>query len=698
MQTLPELLAPAGSPEALRAAVANGADAVYLGIGDFNARRMAKNFTMQELSEACEFCRNRGVNVYVTLNTLLSDRELLKVEPVVRTLSDLGVSAVIVADLGLARLIRDVAPDLPIHASTQLSVHDLGGVLELAEHGFSRVVLARELNGAEIAYICKNSPIEIEVFVHGALCMCYSGQCEMSAVIGQRSGNRGMCAQPCRLPYALNENQHGIYPLSLKDLCLAKHMRELSDMGVACFKIEGRMKRAEYVAVVCGIYSKILKEQRAPTEEEMKTLALAFSREGFTDGYYTGKKGSDMFGIRTNADVAPEELFRSARETYAKIPDPDFSASFYCVIKKDAEVVLAAEDDQGNRYIAKGPVPEAARSRALSEEVVREQLSKTGGTPFKASSIKILLDDGLSLPLSALNALRREALSALSERRFGKPSRRSGKFNIGFKLLNQKAPPEITVSVQSLSQISDEMIKRDPAIIYIPITEAANTERLSEICKEAEVCIAFPRIIKDSEKEELSAFAELALSAGAKCASVGNIGHIEFAKSLGFEAVRSDFGIGIFNSHSLREVKRAGAESALLSPELTFPQIRDISKSLDTEIFVYGRLPLMITENCVIKNATGSCVCKNNHSLSDRTGAAFPIIPEFGHRTVILNSQKLFLADKRRDFAALGVKYARLAFTKENARECVSVMDAYSGLGEYSPSVFTRGLYYRGVE
>ncbi len=698
MSKIAELLSPAGSPEAVRAAVANGAGAVYLGFGDFNARRMAKNFTEQELIEACDFCHKRGVKVYVTLNTLATDRELSAVERICRVINRAGADAAIVADMGVARLVREVAPDLPIHGSTQMTVHSLGGVMHLHSCGFSRVVLSRELNGAEIAYICKNSPIEIEVFVHGALCMCYSGQCQMSAVIGRRSGNRGLCAQPCRLPYTLDESMHGTYPLSLKDLCLADYLNELSDMGVASLKIEGRMKRPEYVAIVTGIYSRLLREGRAPTDDERKTLAEVFSRDGFTDGYFTGNTGASMFGVRGRGAEASDELFSRARETYAKVPIPTRGVDFYCVIEKGRPATLAVEDECGHRIIAKGTVAEPAINRPLTEDVIREQISKTGGTRFIAASVNVLLGENLALPLSALNALRRECLDGLEAEYTKSTPRREGKFNVGFKLLNQKAPPITTVSVLSMSQISDAMLNRDPAILYIPLTEAASDpKRLAEISARASVCVSFPRIIKDSELEEIARMAEIALAAGVKEASVGNMGHIAYAESLGFR-VRADFGINIFNSHALREVRRAGVISALLSPELTFPQLRDMSKVIDTEIFAYGRLPLMIAENCVVRASTGACVCKNNHALSDRTGAAFPLIPEFSHRTVILNSQKLFLADKRRDFSNLGITYARLSFTKENAREAVSVMDAYSGLGEYAPSVYTRGLYYRGVE
>ncbi|MGE4484905.1 MAG: peptidase U32 family protein, partial [Oscillospiraceae bacterium] len=310
-----ELLSPAGSPEAVVAAVQNGADAVYLGFGDFNARRNAKNFSDEEFGKAAEYCRVRGVKTYVTLNTLSDDRELPFVAEFAKKASRLGADAILVQDLGALQAIRQVVPDMPVHASTQMSIHNLEGVRVAAAMGVTRVVLARELPRDEIEYICRNSPVEIEVFAHGALCMSYSGQCYMSAVIGRRSGNRGLCAQPCRLNY--NTGGKGTeYPLSLKDNCLVRRLNELQKIGVKCLKIEGRMRRPEYVAIVTSIYSRAIKDARPPSDEDMAILQSAFSRQGFTDGYFTGKKGSAMFGVRLEADKKEPPEFAAARRGY----------------------------------------------------------------------------------------------------------------------------------------------------------------------------------------------------------------------------------------------------------------------------------------------------------------------------------------------------------------------------------------------
>ena len=367
-----ELLAPAGGYEALIAAVQSGADAVYMGFGAFNARRSAKNFTDEEFASAVDYCHLRGVRVFLTLNTLLTDRELDKAADTLRKASAMGVDAVLVQDWGLLTQARETVPDLPIHASTQMSLFTLGGAREAEKLGMERVVLARELSRDEVAEICAGCGAEIEIFGHGALCMCYSGQCEMSAVLGQRSGNRGACAQPCRLPYGVNAPCGADYPLSLKDANLSAYLQDMERMGVACLKIEGRMKRPEYVAVVTGIYRRLLDEKRRPTAAESAALEQAFSRSGFTDGYWLGRKGRAMFGTRPENAPEPKELFAQARAVYEngkenrKIP-----VNLRMTVRRGEPVRLSgacAIPGGVTIGMATGDMPEEARNRAVTEE------------------------------------------------------------------------------------------------------------------------------------------------------------------------------------------------------------------------------------------------------------------------------------------------------------------------------------------
>ena len=685
-----ELLAPAGSMEAVAAAVQNGADAVYLGYGDFNARRNAKNFSREEFAAAVSYCHVRGAKVYLTLNTLLTDRELPQAADFALEASSLGADAVLVQDMGVLRMVRQVAPDLPVHASTQMTVHNLDGVKMAADLGMTRAVLSRELSRDQIEYICQNSPIEIEVFAHGALCMCYSGQCFLSSVIGGRSGNRGLCAQPCRLKYGW-EGKADSYPLSLKDLSLAGYLRDLRKMGVKCVKLEGRMKRPEYVAVVTGIYSRAIHEDREPTPEEVNQLQAAFSRQGFTQGYYLDRQGSHMFGVREETKE-PKELFAMARNTYQSGEAQRVPVTFYAMLRPGEPAHVGVKDPDDRVATVEGPVPEEARTRPLTADAVEKQLARTGGTPYRADRMRVLVEDGLSLPLSTLNALRREALDQLTKQREQLPRRRTGQYHPGARYENRREAPVLTISVRTAEQVTKELLDLGPAMVYIPLEELAahpekaNTPAGTSIGWDRE----FPQMVENLKKVK---------DLGVQDALVGNLGMIPVAKDLGF-TLRGDFGMEVYNAQAVKEYKRLGFSSLTLSFELKFPQIRDLSKSLDTELITYGRLPLMIMENCIIQNRTGGCKhgCQGTNILTDRKGARFPVVKAPGCRNELLNSQKLFLADKAADYRRIGLWAQRLMFTTENPRECVQVAQRYLDQGNWSPNEYTRGLYYRDVE
>ena len=693
-----EILSPAGGPEALRAAVCAGADAVYLGFGQFNARRGARNFTQDELASAVSYCHLRGVRVYLTLNTLCSDREMAQAVDCAAQASRMGVDAALVQDMGLVRALRQAVPDLPLHASTQMSLHSLGGVKAAAELGMTRAVLARELSRKDIAYICEKSPIEIEVFVHGALCMCHSGQCFMSSVIGGRSGNRGMCAQPCRLPYGWGDELVNGYPLSLKDMSLAGHLRELQEMGVASAKIEGRMKRPEYVYIVTKVYADALREGREPTAEELRRLEQAFSRQGFTDGYYTGRKGPDMFGVREESKP-PRELFAQARAAYEKGEGRLAPVKFYAMVRAGEPIQVGVEDAEGRVATAAGRVPEPARKRPTTQEEVEAQLGKTGGTPYEAVGMRTLVEPGLAVPLSALNGLRRQVLDELTRLRTALPQRRHGEYKMGARYENYRGEPDVYVSLRRVEQMTFEVVKQRPALITLPVEEIAAHpgEVKATMGRGVPVAAVLPRVCFDRElpalREQLAACKEI----GVTDAYVGNLGLAALCRELGFN-LRGDFGLQVFNSQGVKEYKRLGFQSLTASFELKLAQIRDLFKAVDTEMIAYGRLPLMITENCAIKNQSGKCVCSNVNLLTDRKGERFPVERAYGCRNEILNANKVFLADKAQDWKKAGLRAVRLLFTTENGVECAQVLEAYRGTGAYKPNNFTRGLYYRDVE
>jgi len=529
--------------------------------------------------------------------------------------------------------------------------------------------------------------------------MSWSGQCAMSALIGGRSGNRGLCAQPCRLPYRVDEGRT-CHPLSLKDMCLASHIHELEEMGVSILKLEGRMKRPEYVAIVTRVYAALLREHRQPTREEWKWLEDAFSREGFTDAYWCGKRGREMFGVRGERVPEPAALYRAAKASYERGEHRKVPIHAACEIRAGCPSRVVLTDRDGHTGVAEGPPPEQARTHALTAEEVRNRLSRTGGTVFQADGVDVVLDEGLSLPASAINGLRREAAARLVERRTAPPPRRE----------LPATPPEpgqqmqemaLTVSLAHGWQLTQDLLRLKPSVLYFPVERIGEFEAALADGK-IEGCAALPRVCKDGELSALMKLLERAKDAGCTTISIQNIGQLVLAKKLGMRA-RGDYGLNVSNSRSLQELAAWGLLSATVSFELRYQQVRDLRKPLPCEGIVYGRLPLMLTENCLIANAQGCRAgdlrgaCATSHTLTDRRGEHFPIEAAYGCRSELENSKPLFLADKP-EMGLCGLTYGRLRFTTETPEECVTVYERYLGRGGYFPASYTRGLFYRGTE
>lgn len=691
-----ELLAPAGSMESLRAAVQNGANAVYLGCGIYNARQGAKNFTPQALTEAVKYCHVRDVAVHLTLNTLVSDKETQELVQLIRHAAQSGVDAFIVQDLGVVRLCRQIAPHIPIHGSTQMTIHSLPGVLLCAAWGLSRVVLSRELSREEIRYICQNSPIEIEVFGHGALCMCYSGQCYLSAAIGGRSGNRGRCAQPCRQSYGYGRWQNQ-YPLSLKDSCLVRELKELEQMGVASLKLEGRMKRPEYVAAVTGIYRKAL-DTHMVTREMEKTLLDAFNRQGFTQGYYDGILGGEMLGVRedTRENAA---FFKELRQTYETGETPLVPIRFQAVVRPGL-TQLTVIDPQNRVCTAQGPAPETARVAELTKEVLIARLTKTGGTPYRCVKAVVEIEPGLSLSASAINGLRRDVLNQLTALRARRDVPALGRPERIPNYRTPQEPPVYNIQVTTKEQITGRLLKMQPNLLYVPLhllTEDAAFAR--DLVGKVRVCPVLPRVVHDGELARLKEQLRSLRALGIREALVGNLGLLLPVRECGMHP-RGDFGLNIYNSAALQSIREMELRSQCLSFEMTLPQIRDTKKGLPCEILAYGRLPLMITENCLIRGRTGQCTCHlGSAKLVDKTGSEFPVIRDGNTcRSVLLNGKKLYWLDRQEDLARLGLWAVRLYFTTENPQEVDRVLSACRSGEAMDPGACTRGLYLRGLQ
>lgn len=680
----PEVLSPVGNTEMLTAAVRCGADAVYLGLDSFNARRNAENFTIESLKDAVEFCHIRGVKVYLTLNIVISDSELqTAVEQTVEAVKA-GIDGVITADIGFVKTLHKVLPNLPIHASTQMTVHSPAAIKPLSEMGFSRVVVSREMSKPELVAFCeeaKTQNMEVEVFVHGALCMSMSGQCLLSAMLGGRSGNRGLCAGPCRLPFAA-ENGNG-YDLSLKDLSLIPYLNELKEMGVASLKIEGRMKRPEYVAAATTACRQML--DKGFVDKDISTaLEKVFSRSGFTDGYYKGKLGRDMFGIRTKDDVtAADTVFASLHELYRN--DRQSIAVYgQAEIKENKSITLTVNDGE-NTVTVSGDVPEKAINRSMDKTAVLEKLNKTGGTPYFFENLSVNIDEGLMVRVSSLNALRREALEKLSALRAKLPE-----ITPDYSILeNKKAysiakPLKTVIRLDNINQFTEKAGECD--LVLIPIN--TDPEKLPEGVR---LAVELPRGISNEKYilSRLSAFKEK----GIDLAFCSTLAATELARKAEFKTV-SHYGYNIYNSASAEYHKEQENLAVVLSPELLLSDAKAINSAIPKGIISYGRLPLMLTRNCPIRNGLSCAECGRNEILTDRKSTQFPVRCQNGY-TELLNSKVIWLADRKNELS--GLDFQLLYFTDETPDRIDEVITAYKN-GTSPDCDFTRGLYYRGVE
>lgn len=678
MQTnkLPELLSPAGSPEALRAAVSGGADAVYFGAKSFSARSFAENFDDDAIKDAVRYCRALGVKTYMTVNIQLSDRELGEAAETILKAYRYGVDAFIVADVGLASYVRAVCPEIELHASTQATGLNVYSADELKNIGFSRMVAPREISKRDLESLIKNSPIETELFVHGAICVSCSGQCLMSSVIGGRSGNRGECAQPCRLPYGKSG-----YALSLKDMCLAEHLTELSGMGVASLKIEGRMKSPEYVYGVTKIYRTLLDEGRNAGEKELAELSSLFSRSGFTCGYYTGKVGREMLGVRT-ADDKKE----SARLSGTAIPEKKAEISLCAdIISGRAATVTASGAFFGRdiSFSAAGDVPEMSES-SMSTERVRASLAKLGGTPFlvKPENIKVNIDEGLRMSVARINALRRSACEGLLSEL------------VAEKHIEPKPAPPLgkrtrsdmkTAYFADVNSIPDEARTFFDRIFVPP----AAIEKVYKTVGAEKLGIALPPVALDTEIAEIEQMAETAKALGIRYALVTGMWQIPICRHLGFE-MTGDLRLNVWNSQSAEKLYAMGISDFIQSCEIGLARGAAMQASGKYGAVAYGRLPLMTLEKCVIRDIMNlpaeieKCnFCGDGKFvfLKDRTGAEFPVRREFKHRNVLYNSVPIRMEDRLSEYARAGL-FEHFIFTCESKKEAAEIICAYKTGGK----------------
>ena len=684
-----EILAPVGSEEMLHAAVFSGADAVYLGFSGFNARTGAGNFDADSLKEAVRFCHARGVKVHVALNTTVYGGELASLCDAIRAVAASGADAVICQDLAVATLIGKIAPQLPRHGSTQMSVHTLQGALELKELGFTRVVLARELSLPEVEQITRHCGIETECFVHGALCMCVSGQCYMSAFLGGRSGNRGSCAGPCRLPFeanALPEGKPGrLHHLSLKDNSVIDKLDQLQAIGVASAKIEGRLRTPEYVAAAVSACL-AGREGRAYDRDLLKN---AFSRSGFTSGYLDGKIDGTMFGVRSEADAeltkktlpALRELYRRER---SRVP-----VRMKLEIEEGGEK-LTVTDADGNKAFAYGDF-EPQPARADPTESLKRSLAKTGGTPFAAENIEVEMDEGpWFVPGSTVNELRREALDALLKKR--EVLRPWPVQDVELEPLPQRTlPPHRTLRArfERWDQVPEQALSGVEYLI-LPIAQADRVPREWR----GKTLLELPRVMFGKLEEDIARRVAATQDAGFAGYEVSNIAHLRLCRGL---PMSGGFGLNVTNQVAAQFYADNGLGSVLILPETKDSDISTIApthagKPVPTGVLVYGHMPLMVTRACPLQNIHDCAHCDKTGVLTDRKAKKFPVRCGMGVRT-IYNPVPIYMGDKP---GALTVDYGVAYFTLESREEAAAILDNIRVHAPFEGD-FTRGLYFKGT-
>ena len=684
-----EILAPVGSEEMLRAAVFSGADAVYLGFSGFNARTGAGNFDADSLKEAVRFCHARGVAVHVALNTTVYGTELPALEQAIRSVAASGADAVICQDLAVATLIGKIAPQLPRHGSTQMSVHTLQGALELKELGFTRVVLARELSLPEVEHITKHCGIETECFVHGALCMSMSGQCYMSAFLGGRSGNRGSCAGPCRLPFEANTLPEGkpgrLHHLSLKDNSVIDQLDKLQALGVASAKIEGRLRTPEYVAAAVSACL-AGREGRAYDRDLLKN---AFSRSGFTSGYLNGKIDGSMFGVRSEADAElTKKTLPMLRELYrrerSRVP-----VTMRLEIEEGGEK-LTVTDADGNKAFAYGDFePQPARTDPTAS--LRRSLAKTGGTPFEAADIAVEMDGGpWFVPGSTVNELRREALDALLKKR--EVLRPWPAQDVELEPLPQRTlPPHRTLRArfERWDQVPEQALSGVEYLI-LPIAQADRVPREWR----SKTILELPRAMFGALEQDTARRIAATQDAGFAGYEVSNIAHLRLCRGL---PMTGGFGLNITNNVAAQFYAEQGLSSLLILPEVKDSDIATIAptrngKPVPTGVMIYGHMPLMLTRACPLQNIHDCAHCDKTGVLTDRKAKKFPVRCGLGVRT-IYNPVPIYMGDKP---GALAVDYGVAYFTLESREEAAQILDSIRTHAPFEGD-FTRGLYFKGT-
>lgn len=693
-----ELLAPAGSMEAVMAAVQGGADTIYIGDGLTAPARGEQEMGRDLLAECLRYCRVRGCRAAVSLCGLYTDESLPAAAEQAVFAAREGADALVVRDVGLIDVLRRVLPDMPLWGDVRLGVDSLPGAAAAAAMGLGRVMLAPELSLEQIAAIAKASPIETGVVVHGPVCVAHSGQCYMGALAHEHKSDSCMrCTEPCRGRFSLGGRMDE-RPLAMADQCFADHMEALEAIGLTCAAIEGRGRSPEYVAYATRLYARAIRDKLPPSEEERGYLRNAFGATGLADGYLNGEPGQEMFTPHAAVDRVSGRFYSEIRKSYRGGELRRVPVKFYAVMRPGENALFAAEDERGHRAVYKGFEPLALGRQGVSEARVRELLYRTGGTPFSCVEVNCAIAPDLDYPDEAVEDARKALLHQIGVLRRERAEVTVGEMPPKPEGVETDGAPKLIIQVTREEQLTAELAATGPDLVYIPAEIlAAGTANVSPFLERGvQIVAALPWVVSEAEEPVLRELLEALKTQGVTQALIGNLGLLPAVRQAGL-VMRGDLGLNAANSWTLKFFSRGGFASVTASGELTARQIGNLAKSGHTEMVVYGRLPVMITHHCIIRNSAGRCSCAMPTSMGDAFGSVYPVVKEFGCRNLIFDARKTFLADHPEAYAGAGLWGLRLLFTTESPRECVNVTERYKAKNNYLPTNASRGAYQKGA-
>ncbi len=688
-----ELVTCVGSASALRAAVSGGADMVRIGLRGY-CRAGSRSLTEDALCQAAEYCLPRGVRLCVSMDLPVpAERFPGAVDAAVR-LAAMGVSAFCVSDPGLLRALHMRMPDISVHVSAAAGIHDSTGAALVQRFGASRLLLPPQLSRDGIERILQRCPVEGEVLVFGSACLSCGMPCRLAAFGIKGSDAYAVCTRACMESFGYASRPDGFRP-GLRPISLDEHLPELKQMGVHAVTIAAEDRNADFVAAFTGLFYRLLHDRKPPGADEIYELIRRYVPEGASDAYYQGMPEDALLAndppVRAKRITAAQRFQQTAEEPQ-RVP-----ITMSAVLRRGLPIQLRAEDREGHIASFSGAVPEAARSgkRELTEALLRTQLYNTLGSPFYCTEAQVSAESGLSLSSLDVSRVRKAVLDRLAELRTVPPSLRTAPLPPLLRCESAYAEPELSISVRKASQLSPALAALKPLYLHIPMEVLVEEPSIITPFWEnghTRICAVLPPVVPDADAVDtyrsLSTLKQLHI----EDVQIHSLSQLGPARILGFR-IHCGIGLAVSNDWSLRVLQECGAFSATLSPELSFAQLRQLSKCLDTELYAYGRVPLLSSETCLIKAAGGSCDCHKACGLLDKAGRVYPVQRTGGCRSILYSADKIFLGDRLRELKTLGVRCLHLAFTTENARECFSLAERYLGHNTYVPNAKMKGYY-----